>query len=45
MTTNPITMDWSRRGLLGLAGGLGACALLPALATAQHYPGDPTQRP
>ena len=27
-------MSWSRRGFLGLAGGLGACSLLPTLAWA-----------
>ncbi len=34
MTTTPPHTGWSRRGFLGLAGGLGACTLLPKLAWA-----------
>ena len=34
MTTNLSNTGWSRRGFLGLAGGLGACTLLPRLAWA-----------
>jgi len=38
MTTNHNDMCWSRRGFLGLAGGLGACSLLPTLAWASGAP-------